>query len=632
MQKILLQRMLITLTLLLGAISAASAANRLYIDSFYIEPGQTKTLALNLDNGELFYGFQADIALPEGLTFCVVNGSPSIALASRTDASYAVVTNLVNLQSVRVGAFSSTHSPIAGSTGALLLVAVTADDEFAGGEMTLSNIHFVGNNDQDIVLPNFTLNIRNRADNRCYLEDFSIAVNQTKTVSLLLDNETPFTAFQTDVYLPDGFSIVAGSVKSTVRANNHSISAKSFSDGRTRIICFSPDNSVITPGRGALLEFDIHLNKDTEDICAIELKNQTFSTLTADEYVLPNSSTAVTVSGVFVTEISIDNSRVEMNIGETLVLNATVNPSHATNKDIEWTSSNTEVATVSSTGVVSAVEEGDAIITARSIDGSNVSASCVVTVKRVPVESVSITASGSTTLKVGQTVQLSATVLPEAATDKSIVWSSSDMAVATVDNAGLVTAIKPGTCEITASTTDGSNLSAQCAIEVVQPVTSIALSAHELLLRPNETFSLVVTIEPMDATDKSVKWDSSNEDIAEVDNFGVITVNQDDQEGETIISVSTLDGSNLTDECLVAVKKDYSGTRIISMDDIDITVNNNQVIVSELKNGVEVRLFAMDGVLLNSAVGNGTDIIFDIAPNTHCILNIGSITLKLISK
>ena len=107
-------------------------------------------------------------------------------------------------------------------------------------------------------------------------------------------------------------------------------------------------------------------------------------------------------------------------------MQAVVNPVDATDKSLKWSSSNTAVATVDGNGNIIAVAMGETDITVTANDGSGVSATCKVTVVPTPVESVSVTANGSTTLKPGQTLQLNATVLPENATDKTVVWTSSD--------------------------------------------------------------------------------------------------------------------------------------------------------------------------------------------------------------
>ena len=166
--------------------------------------------------------------------------------------------------------------------------------------------------------------------------------------------------------------------------------------------------------------------------------------------------------------ISLNKTNAEINTGETLQLTATVLPSNATNKTVTWTTSNSSVATVSSNGLVTAKYPGTATITARTTDGSNLSASCSVTVKQNVVLATSISLSKtSAELSEGNTMQLSATVLPSNATNKTVTWTTSNSSVATVGSNGLVTAKAVGNATITAMTTDGSNLSATCVINVI---------------------------------------------------------------------------------------------------------------------------------------------------------------------
>ena len=364
-------------------------------------------------------------------------------------------------------------------------------------------------------------------------------------------------------------------------------------------------------------------------VTAVAVGNASITATAGDK----SSSVEIVVEKTLVESIEISANSNSIFVGETMDLTATILPATATEKNIEWTLSESGIVAIkesnNNTAKIEALTPGVVNIIATSRDG----ASSSYMVEVLPNLATSISIDKKTAkLPVGESAQLTATVLPDNTTNKQVVWISNNSDVATVSENGLVQAVKPGSCEITVSTCDGSDLSAICLVTVVQPVTAISLSEHALSLHPKETFTLVATIEPIDATDKSVQWDSSNPTIAEVNDNGVITTNQSDLEGETTISVTTLDGSNLTDECIVTVKKNDSGIETITMNDVNITVNNNQVIISELKNGAVARLYAFDGVLLNSAVGNGSDIIFDIVPNTYYILNIGNFSLKLTSK
>lgn len=166
------------------------------------------------------------------------------------------------------------------------------------------------------------------------------------------------------------------------------------------------------------------------------------------EYTPSVSSGKITITAptISVTGISLDKTSISLKKGEATTLKATVKPDNATNKTVTYTSSNTKVATVNSSGKVTAVGGGKATITAKA--GSK-TATCTVT---VTVPQTGISASGSTTRKVtvGDTVKLSVVKVPADATDIfNVKWTSSDMKIATVSD-GTVKAIAPGTVNITA--------------------------------------------------------------------------------------------------------------------------------------------------------------------------------------
>ena len=199
-----------------------------------------------------------------------------------------------------------------------------------------------------------------------------------------------------------------------------------------------------------------------------------------------------------------------------MTLTAIVNPSDATDKTVTWSTSNATVATVTD-GVVTAQMDGTATITAKAGDKT---ATCIVTVMATPVTGVTLDKT-SFSLKAGESVTLTATVNPEDATDKTVTWSSSDETVATVTN-GVVVAIKVGTATITAK---AGEKTATCAITVVAtPVTSVTLNRTTASLKAGETVTLTATVNPEDATDKTVTWSSSDETVATVTNGVVVAI------------------------------------------------------------------------------------------------------------
>lgn len=174
------------------------------------------------------------------------------------------------------------------------------------------------------------------------------------------------------------------------------------------------------------------------------------------------------------TDITLNKTSHSFNAAnQTVTLTATVTPTNATNKNVTWTSSNTAVATVSNTGVVTAVADGTATITATTADGTNLSATCTVTVSiPVPATGITLNKTSHSFNAANQTVTLTATVTPANATNKDVTWTSSNTAVATVSSAGVVTAVAYGTATITATTADGTSITATCQVTFNQCYTA----------------------------------------------------------------------------------------------------------------------------------------------------------------
>ena len=174
-----------------------------------------------------------------------------------------------------------------------------------------------------------------------------------------------------------------------------------------------------------------------------------------------NSGTTPTIS---VTGVSLNKNSVSLNVGQTEILTATVTPNDATNKNVTWTSSNTNVATVSG-GVVTATGAGNATITARTSDGGY-TATCSVSVTSDTVSVSSVTLDkNSKTLDIGGSATLVATVSPSNATNKDVTWSSSDESVVIVDD-GLITGLKEGSATITVTSDADSSKTDTCNVSV----------------------------------------------------------------------------------------------------------------------------------------------------------------------
>ncbi len=152
---------------------------------------------------------------------------------------------------------------------------------------------------------------------------------------------------------------------------------------------------------------------------------------------------------------------------------------------------------------------------------------------------------GSTSGRVGETIQLTADITPDNATNKTLKWESSDSSVATVDNSGKVTLKKEGTVTITASTTDDSELSDKITItvkEALKKVTEITISGKKTL-KVGSTIKLTATVKPSNATNKKVKWSTTNKNIATVSESGKVKAKK---AGKVTIIATAADGSGVS--------------------------------------------------------------------------------------
>lgn len=171
---------------------------------------------------------------------------------------------------------------------------------------------------------------------------------------------------------------------------------------------------------------------------------------------------------IMVSFVELDQAEVSFKATETVQLIATVGADDASDKSILWKTSEESIASVDANGLVTAVAVGDATITALAADGSGVKAECKVTVDPTLVESITIN-SETSSLKKGRTLELLTNVLPATATNSNVVWSSSDVDIASVDADGVVTAILAGEVEITATAVDGSGVSKTYGLSVIPP-------------------------------------------------------------------------------------------------------------------------------------------------------------------
>ncbi len=232
-----------------------------------------------------------------------------------------------------------------------------------------------------------------------------------------------------------------------------------------------------------------------------------------------------TVSGtsiVDVSDVSLNQTSAALLVGETMTLRATVTPNNATNKKVYWSSSNPKVATVDENGVITAKDAGKTTIKVTTDDG-NYTDSCRVTVThdlRVMIE-------GDSAVAQGKTITLNATAYYEkdgsiVKTKDPIEWRSSNPSVATVSD-GKVKGVSIGQTTITATIED-SNISASFRVDVVAPITSLKFASSKMTAYVGNRFALLyeLNIAPSEHTD-TILWTSSDETVARVNQYGVVT-------------------------------------------------------------------------------------------------------------
>ena len=251
----------------------------------------------------------------------------------------------------------------------------------------------------------------------------------------------------------------------------------------------------------------------------------------------------------YVTDLALTGPYACMVAGETMQLNAAVTPSNASNKELTWSSSNASVATVNSSGLVTAVSAGKVTITAKTKDGSTITKSYSITVYAAPSQTPDVQVTDVTLDQSALTIsttdaagaQLNATVTPANADDTSVAWSSSNEDVATVDNNGHITPIAGGTTVIECRSVSNPHKFAACTVTVTQPAAQIVISGkHAIEVGDETTLQAIVT--PATATNKNVTWSSSDAAIATVDGSGVV---RGVANGFAFITASATDGSGV---------------------------------------------------------------------------------------
>ena len=255
------------------------------------------------------------------------------------------------------------------------------------------------------------------------------------------------------------------------------------------------------------------------------------------------SSIYVSPAIIPVESVTLDHSEWTLGKGSSLQLLATVYPNNATDKTVTWSSSDSQVAYVDASGLVTAVGTGTTIITAKA---GGQTATCKINVT-IPITSISFSDDNSHSIHVGGSTVWQVVIEPEDATDKTVTWSVySNPEVASVDQNGRITGIAEGQASIKAAAGSHWTISTISVLPAYIPVERVTLGMSSLDLEIGENTYLTVSVYPSNATNKTVTWSTSNQSVATVVN-GVVTAIA---EGNAVI---TAEAGGKTASCSVSV-------------------------------------------------------------------------------
>ena len=312
---------------------------------------------------------------------------------------------------------------------------------------------------------------------------------------------------------------------------------------------------------------------DDGTVIAKEMGASTITVTTVDGGFRADCAVIVKMRVIPVESISLNYDKIGIEEGSGVYLSATVLPTNATNKNVIWSASPENVISVDNIGKVTGLIPGEGDVTATTEDGG-FTATCHIIVNAVTINPERVTLDRETLeLTEGETAVLTATVLPENTTDKTVQWRTIDEAVATVDQEGKVTAVGAGKTLIVASC---GGIEAACEVTVKKiQATGITIEPATVTIAEGKTFQLSATVSPANA-DQTVEWVSYDTDVARVDASGLVTAVK---EGTTKIFARSKAFTDVSASCEVTVTKDPTLRGIsINPSELNLTVGQTQTL------------------------------------------------------
>jgi uncharacterized protein YjdB len=248
-----------------------------------------------------------------------------------------------------------------------------------------------------------------------------------------------------------------------------------------------------------------------------------------------------------VTNITVNPTSISLVVGTRGQITGTIEPVGAINTGILWDSLNLQIATVDSTGLITAVNVGSTYITAISAGDSTKRTAALVNVT-APVIQITLDKQ-SMNLTVSQTAVLTMTITPATVVNKNVEWSSSDSNIASVDATGIVTGVGNGTAIISVKSIQ-ANLIATCSVTITTPVQKLTVSRNKVTLVVGKGIQLFYSFFPQSSTNPRVIWTNSNPRSVQLSNSGYISGLS---AGNAIITATSMENKSLNSSCQVII-------------------------------------------------------------------------------
>ena len=311
----------------------------------------------------------------------------------------------------------------------------------------------------------------------------------------------------------------------------------------------------------------------------------------------------VVVKPRLVQAISLNATQKELIIGDSFTLTATLSPENATNHNVVWKLVSGDAISLSNTGVIQAKKVGEALVRAEAADGSGVAAECKVVVKPRLVQAISLNATQKEVI-VGDSFTLTATLSPENATNRNVIWKLVSGDAISLSNTGVIQAKKVGVALVRAEAADGSGITAECKV-VVKPrlVQAISLKLEKDTIDVGEHFTVTAYVFPKNATNSTLQWSVSDPLLLKHLGAGSFEALKT---GSATITAQARDGSKQEASCRIEIVPPTALKKALAADVApQVSVDGNTLVVKQVPSGQWLHILDVQGRLLHQVKSYG---------------------------